>query len=299
MTQQPWGPPPPQQYQPTPPGAYQAMGYPPQQVPPAPPIQTPDAAHIFDRAIEGGEIAPSFEWGPVGSRIEGEVTSTYPTVVTERVRKGEQAKPKFYPPRFPGEAPRPIPQLNVTLQTSLRNWQGVKPEGIPTAKNPDGTDGAPLPPSEDTGKRRIYVKYDLLRAVGVALREAGVGTGVGLQVGSQLAVIKVGEKDTGMDNPLPLYQAQVRPPSASAQLFQQAPAPSAYDQGGQFPPQQQVANQGPQQQVAPPPQQPWGPPVAPQPITPSAPAATSPWTPQPPPPPAPGSPWANTTDPPF
>lgn len=269
MTQQPWGQPQ-QQYQPTPPGAYQAMGYPPQQQAAAPP-PPPDAATMFDH-VGDGLLAPSYRFDGVGDFVQGEVVRTKATYVTDM-----KTQQPIYSKPTPTRPAAPYPQLNVVLQTDYRNWEKVK--RVPTQRNADGSDGAELPASEDTGLRQIYVKYDMMRAVGVALREAGIGQGVGVQNGAHLAVALTGQRPpkTPGDNPLPLYQAKYTKPAVSdtpAFDFGQQQAPAQYNQGGQLP--QGQIQQGPPQgeQV-------------------QQPAAANPWAAGPPTPPAPDSPWGN------
>lgn len=149
---------------------------------------------FFD-GVGGG--APSFAFSGVNSGIKGTVVEQYLTVVTDT-----SGNKKHY------DNGDEIPQLNVTLQTDLRSWDKVK-------KVPE-VDGAPKPASEDDGKRRIYVKYDMRRAIGVALQEAGVKD---LATGGVLMVKQTGEKKTQHPNPLPLYEARYEPPAASAEFF--------------------------------------------------------------------------------
>lgn len=141
---------------------------------------------FFDGVGEGG--APSYNWGPVGDVIRGEVVDQYRTVVTD-----PSGNKKTY------SDGSEIPQLNVTIKTDLRNWEKCKK--VPT----DPETGQPKPPSEDDGTRRIYVKYDMRRAVAVAVKAAGQRS---LSNGSILAVKHSGDKPTNKGNPLPLYEAR-------------------------------------------------------------------------------------------
>lgn len=254
MTQQPYGQP------------YTGGGAPQQQY--VAPTGTAD--DFFDGVGEAG--APSFKFNGVNDGVRGTIVSQYRTVVTDT-----SGNTKFYPPKG-NQAPQPIPQLNVTLQTSLRNWDKVN-------KVPVDDMGNPKPPSEDDGLRRIYIKYDMRRAVGVAIHAAKV-TG-GLKNGGELAVKLTGYKPTNQPNDLPLYEARYTPPSESA----------GFDFGGGEQ-QAQPAAQQPQVQQAPPVQQ--QPQAAPQ----QAPQAQGdPWASQPAAP-AQGDPWATqgqsgAGDPPF
>lgn len=234
MTQQPGGWPAaqqtPQQNQFPP-----SQGWPPgpgQQAPPQQPVAAPRSAEDFFDGV-GGVGAPSFKFQGVGDSIVGTIVDQFATVVTDtsgNVKRYEKS----------GEV---IPQLNITLQTELRNWDHVN-------KIPVDDQGNPKMPGEDDGLRRIYVKYDMRRAVGAALQAAKAPAG-GLQNGGKLAVLLSGGRPTGQPNDLPLYEARY-----------QAPAPTtAFDFGADT--QGQPAQQAPQQQPAPVVQQdPWA--TAPQ-----------------------------------
>lgn len=196
---------------------------------------------FFEGTVSSG--APGFQWGEIGTGIRGVITDLFKTVVTEPAGPGQQAKPKL---RDPSDPKSTIPQLNITLQTDYRNWDRVYVDrkgnkGIPT--NPDGT---PKPPSEDTGERRIFCKYDMRRAVGQALFDATGSTAGGIKVGGTLAVKYSGEKDTGQVNALPLYEARYAPPAPSDNFDfgvdqGQAPAPATPPPPAQPPAVQQPA----------------------------------------------------------
>lgn len=252
MTQQPWGQPAPQQFG----GPQQAMGYPAPQAPAAPP--PPDASTMFDN-VGDGLIAPSYQFQGIGDYVQGEVVRTKATFVTDMRTK----EIKYSTPSPTNPVARPYPQLNVVLQTEYRNWERVK--RVPTQRNPDGTDGPELPADQDTGLRQIYVKYDMMRAVGVALREAGVGQGVGVQNGATLAVALTGQRPPRQpgDNPLPLYQAKYTKPAVSdtpafdfGQQQPAAPQQAPAVQQHQVPAQQDSPWQGPP--TPPAPDSPWG-----------------------------------------
>jgi len=170
---------------------------------------TPSVDDFFDGVGQKG--APSFKFNGVNTGVKGTVVDQYATFVTEPGSR----EPKTYADGSP------IPQLNVTLQTDLRNWQGVAPKSIPKDKDTQ----QPLAPSEDDGKRRIYVKYQMRNAVGAALQAAGVKK---LETGGTLAVKQTGEQDQGKANPLPIYEARYTPPTPEEDFFQG-------DQGGQDP----------------------------------------------------------------
>lgn len=148
-----------------------------------------DEKDFFDGV--GGTGAPSFKFTGPDSGIKGKIVDQYRTHVTDT--KGNV---KTYP------SGDPIPQLNVTLQTTLRNWKGVKK--VPTDDN-----GVELDASEDTGLRRVYIKYDMRRAVAVAVKSVGERY---MENGGDLAVKQTGWKPTGQSNDLPLYDARYAAP---------------------------------------------------------------------------------------
>jgi len=149
---------------------------------------------FFD-GIGGG--APSFKFEGPETGVKGKIVDQYLTVVTDT-----SGNKKTY------SDGREIPQLNVTLQTELRNWDKVK-------KIPE-VDGKPKPASEDDGLRRIYIKYDMRRAVGVALQNAKEKD---LKTDGILAVKQTGWKPTNQPNDLPLYAALYEPPAAGSGFF--------------------------------------------------------------------------------
>jgi hypothetical protein len=150
-----------------------------------------DEKDFFD-GLGGG--SPSFKFSGNGTGIKGTIVDQYRTFVTDT-----SGNVKTYP-----KSGEPIPQLNVTLQTALRDWKGVNPEKIPT-----DVEGNQLPGSEDDGQRRVYVKYDMRRAVAVAVK--GVGERF-MATGGTLAIKQTGVKDTGQPNGLPLYEARYEAP---------------------------------------------------------------------------------------
>jgi hypothetical protein len=166
-----------------------------------------DEKDFFD-GVGGG--APSFKFNGVGSGVKGTIVDQYRTHVTDT-----SGNVKTYP-----RSGDPIPQLNVTLQTNLRDWKGVNPEKIPT--DPEGN---PLPGSEDDGQRRIYVKYDMRRAVAAAVKGGGNRY---METGGELAVKMTGTQKTDHPNPLPLYEARYTAPATNSGGFlDDEPAPAA------------------------------------------------------------------------
>jgi hypothetical protein len=159
-----------------------------------------------DNYREGGTGAPSFDFGGVGGGIVGTVVDTFRTVVTDP----ETKKPKL------DKNDKELPQLNVTLQTDLRNWEGLGVDRKGNPRIPLDKDGEKLDPSEDTGLRRIYVKYQMIRAVGKALADAEAAS---IEAGGKLAVKQIDEEDIGRMNGLPIYEARYKAPAKDADLF--------------------------------------------------------------------------------
>lgn len=176
----------------------------------------------IDAAFDGagsGSGAPSFKWPKhedptgadrkvpiIGGSIVGVITDIYATVVKDPEKKDSDGNPL---PKLDRRG-RQQPQFNLTLQTSLRNWEGVV--NVPTAE--DGV--TPLPASDDTGERRIYVKYKLLEAIAKAIQASEQGKG-GPKIGAKLGV-KVKDliySSDKMRHPLPDYEAQYWPPVES------------------------------------------------------------------------------------
>lgn len=220
MTQQTWGQPQ-QQVQPggwgqPPQGHYAAQqpqqGFPAQQqqgnpwgggqqaqaAPQGPAPIAAVAGDEFDDFFSGGvKGEPGFDWGRTqnagkalqGANIAGIITDMVQMQQTDFATRDA----KFYPDG------QPMMQVAITLQTGLRNWEGIIPDQIPV----DTNTGQPKHPSEDQGLRRIYVKNDMKRAVTVACMKVGQKP----RKGGKLAVQLSGFEDRGKGNPLPLYEA--------------------------------------------------------------------------------------------
>lgn len=177
--------------------------------------QSFDLDALFDSS-GGGSGAPSFAWPAdarnprnpqIGGSIAGEITDVFVTVVKD----AQTREPKL------NKRGQQMPQVNVTIKTALRNWDGCK--AVPV--DPDTKQE--LPASEDTGERRIYVKYRMLDAVAKAIKSSEQGRG-GPRVGAKLAVKLTALQDTGQLNPLPDYEARYEPPAAdpAADVFNAA-----------------------------------------------------------------------------
>lgn len=193
--------------------------------------QTFDLDSVFDNAGGGGSGTPSYEWPQqedprkkgrfvpiVGGEIKGEITDVFVTFV----RDAQTGEAKL------NKKNQQMPQVNITIQTDLRNWDGCKSVPLTDPKDPNSP---PKDASEDTGERRIYVKYRMLDAVARAIKASPQGKG-GPRVGAKLAV-KVTDLEYNsnpMYHPLADYQAVYVPPAndpAASVFDQQQPATPA------------------------------------------------------------------------
>lgn len=146
-----------------------------------------------ENQVNTGAGAPSFKFQGINSGVLGTIVDQFKTVVTDP----QTGQPKL------DKNNNEQPQLNVTLQTELRNWDKT------TKPSVDKETGQPKPASEDDGKRRIYVKHRMVQAVAEALQKAGKAD---LENGGTLGVKLIGEQDIGKMNPLPVYEAMYTPP---------------------------------------------------------------------------------------
>lgn len=146
-----------------------------------------------------GGGAPSFDFEKkIGNGVIGTI------VKMEKVQQTKQGDPdtKLW---FDKEQTRPRMQLNVTLQTDLRDWKGCK---VPT-----DAEGNDKPASEDDGTRRVYLKFKSQEAVGEALRKAGEKTPkLGGRLGLKLSGIQPNPTGSGS---IHLYEAMYEAPSGA------------------------------------------------------------------------------------
>ncbi|MER7206363.1 hypothetical protein [Streptosporangium sp. NPDC000239] len=160
--------------------------------------------------LMGGGI-PSAQFPTIGTTVSGPIT-TPPTV--EQQKDLDSGEPKFW------SDGKPMMQMVVTVQTSLRDPQIV----------------------DDDGQRKFYIKAKLLDAVRTAVRQAGAR---GLEVGGVLSITYVadGEVKKRGHNAPKIYTAAYAAPSAvqANEFLQGAPQAPATAPGpiAQMP--QQVA----------------------------------------------------------
>ena len=164
---------------------------------------------FFDTyAGEGGGGAPAFKFQSLGDTVKGVVVSTRPM---EQTVFGSNPPRPIPDPKRPGQNKM---QLQVILETNLRNWEGCNP-----GKDRDGN---PEPASADTGSRAIYVKGWMIGAIKQAVLEATGKERGHLLPGDKIAVQFSESVDTGKGNPLKKFSANVVPTSKGAELFNQA-----------------------------------------------------------------------------
>lgn len=107
-----------------------------------------------------------------------------------------------------------VQQLVIIVQTTNRNWANVSK--IPKV-DPTDQESAEKPPSEDDGKRAIYVpeNKNIQFAIGRAVSLAGVKP----EAGGTLGVKVVELRDTGQGKPMKVHEAVYKAPSAASGFF--------------------------------------------------------------------------------
>lgn len=194
----------------------------------------------------GGSGAPSASIKNVGDQIFG-------TIVSQQVVDAK----KFGTEEIERDSKtgEPIKQLQVVLQTDLRNWVGVSK--VPFVDKDDQSKGT-KPPAEDDGTRAVYLKQwtNAQAAVNEAIVKA-TGQKGPLRNGGKLGLKIIDLKDTGKGNPLKIHAAMYQAPSESDAFFDQGQAAPAAQPA---PPAQPAAPAAPAQQAPAPAVQP-APPV--------------------------------------
>ena len=139
-----------------------------------------------------GDSSKSARFDTIGQTISGTITHIgEQRQQTEFRTDGQPGAPLFWPDGSPRL------QLPVTIQTDLR----------------DPSD------SFDDGKRTLYVKGEMKKAIGAALRTAGAKMAVG---GTLSVTFSGGEPTKGF--PKKLYTATYTPPAPGAGFFEDKPA---------------------------------------------------------------------------
>ena len=202
----------------------------------------------------GASGVPSFKFAQYNDAITGTILST---AVQQSVKFGT-TQPDFY------EDGRPKLQLQVIIQTELRNWEKVSV--VPTNEG-----GQMKPAHEDDGRRAVYLKGAMMYAVGDAVT-AATGERSAPAVGGKLHIVYTHESPSNKGNPRKEYSANYQPPTPGSEMFQpQQPQPQPQQQpqqpqpqpqqptpwGGQQPTPMTTQNQAPAPQ-APPQASSWG-----------------------------------------
>jgi len=147
-----------------------------------------------DQFFKGGGGAPSFKFVKPGDRVSGKITDLKVVQQTTYVPGGGVGEPKKWP------SGDPMMQLNVTLQTDLRD---------PAI-------------DDDDGKRRVYIDGRRIReAVQEAYTKAGAE---GLEIGGTYTQTFTGYDPESKNpaNPAKVYEVVYAPPNPTAQFFDQS-----------------------------------------------------------------------------
>jgi hypothetical protein len=168
----------------------------------------------YDDDFMGGEGggAPGFKFGAeiVGRGKKQTITSATVEGTIVDILKTQQKSMEDNEPLFWDDG-KPRWQWNVTLQTNLRNWEHVT--SVPSSVDDPDEDADP---SEDTGLRRVFLKFKSHQAVKDAIRrqaKAFKAQGVdkpNLRVGDGLKMWVSGAEDRGKVNAAWLYSAEYK-----------------------------------------------------------------------------------------
>lgn len=166
-------------------------------------------------ASAGGTFAPSFKANGLGDGFKGEIIDW---------RKEQSKKYKSDDFEFLANGD-PKMQYVITVLTHFRNWDRCAK--VPT----DQETGRELPPSEDDGKRNVYIANqkssnfgDVARAVIAELPEADDFRDA---IGGVLAGKFVEEIDTGKGNPYQKYEYRFEAPKKEGGLQEAASSDEA------------------------------------------------------------------------
>lgn len=112
---------------------------------------------FFKQNVNESTGVPAYKFENLGDTVGGVIVAVRTGVVTEQ----NSTTPKL------DKNGKEQPQIAVTIQTDLRNWEKAN-------KVPTDADNNPKPASEDDGKRRVYVKYGSnVSLLGQAIKAAG------------------------------------------------------------------------------------------------------------------------------
>lgn len=154
-----------------------------------------------EHAGGGGIGIPSIDIDKVGDSVVGEILDVQRGHVTEIGTTDAKLNKN-------GET---MPQLVVTLQTELRNWEGAN-------KPATDEDGNPKPPADDDGKRRHFIKYGSNVEILAKALAAADAKGSDMVEGSKLAI--------KLDSLVPMSKGAMK---VWAFQFKKAPSSAADD----------------------------------------------------------------------
>lgn len=169
---------------------------------------------FFD-GIGGGSGAPGAVLKNVGDFVHGEIVDMYKRDYVPFGAKEPEKRPD-------GSTKQ---QLVVILQTENRNWANVN--RVPKV-DPADPNSAEKAPSEDDGKRAVYVPEG--KNIQFAIGRAVTAAQAKFEVGGTLGVKVFNLKPTDKGNPLKEHQAvyTAKPAQTGAEFFGSAPsAPAA------------------------------------------------------------------------
>ena len=199
-----------------------------------------------DDLFGGGDFVPSFNLKAVGDSGAGEVVS---------VEVQDQTDFNTGQPIVDQRTGQPKKQLKVILQSEHRGWDNVT--SPPTVRDAAGHE-SPRDPSEDDGRRALFVKGWMIGAIGDAVRAAGESGAP--KEGGKLAVRVTELVPSSVKGGFPYrkYEARYQPPAPQDAMFaapQQAAAPQQDAAPQQAAPSQDPWNAPAQQAPA---GDPWG-----------------------------------------
>lgn len=164
---------------------------------------------FFEDAEKGGggglPGAASFDFkgnvsDGIGLSVAGEIVDVYESQQTEIDPPHDKKVDKNG---------KPMMQLAVTLQTDLRDWAGAK-------KPWEDSDGNKV---EDTGLRKVYLRFQGARAVGDAVKAAGATFDDFLPNIGALLYLKRIENDGKMNQFEAKFKPGTKKPESSAESF--------------------------------------------------------------------------------
>lgn len=149
--------------------------------------------------IGGG--SPSFKFATIGDTLKGTVVDG-----DKRQDTDLQGAPKFW------DNGDPISVYVLTLQTELRNFEGL-------------SDAAADRLTQDDGLRTVWARGRMWKAIQAAVRAKAGGKGI--ERGGTLAVQYTGDEATKFGSAAKCYAADYAPPSKLSAISAETVAPAA------------------------------------------------------------------------